>query len=123
MKNRLFRLDPVYSAAFGLFVFLFAVLSLAAPAQAAEAVEAALAIRDHRFVPVELKIPAGVKVKLTVSNEDATAEEFESHELNREKVIAPKSQAVIYVGPLKPGRYPFFGEFHEKTAQGVLIAE
>lgn len=123
MKNRLFRCDPLFPSVLGLFVFLFLVLSIAAPVQAAEPPEVALAIREHRFVPAELKVPAGVKVKLVVRNEDATAEEFESHELNREKVIAPKSQAVIYVGPLKPGRYPFFGEFHEKTAQGVLIAE
>lgn len=123
MKNRPSRFDLLFPSVLGLFVFLFVVLSLAAPAQAAEPPELGLAIREHRFVPAELKVPAGVKVKLVVRNEDATAEEFESHELNREKVIAPKSQAVIYVGPLKPGRYPFFGEFHEKTAQGVLIAE
>lgn len=107
----------------GLFVLLMTVITLAVPAQAAEPAEAALAIREHRFVPAELKVPAGVKVKLTVRNEDATPEEFESHQLNREKVIAGNSQAVIYVGPLKPGRYPFFGEFNEKTAQGVLVAE
>jgi hypothetical protein len=58
-----------------------------------------------------------------VHNQDATPEEFESHELNREKVIAPGTKANIYVGPLNPGRYPFFGEFNEKTARGVIIAE
>lgn len=123
MKRHLFPVDPLYLSVLGLFAFLFVVLSIATPARAAEPPELALVIREHRFVPAELKVPAGVKVKLLVRNEDATAEEFESHELNREKVIAPRSQATIYVGPLKPGRYPFFGEFHEKTAQGVLIAE
>jgi hypothetical protein len=48
---------------------------------------------------------------------------FESHSLNREKVIAPNAKATIFVGPLKPGRYPFVGEFHEKTAKGVIVAE
>lgn len=97
--------------------------ALFAPISAAQAVEAALTIRDHRFEPAELKVPAGEKVKLLVRNEDATAEEFESHSLNREKVIAGKSKATIWVGPLKPGRYDFVGEFHEKTAHGALIAE
>jgi hypothetical protein len=82
-----------------------------------------LTIRDHRFVPAELRVPAGRKIKLIIDNQDATAEEFESHALNREKVIPPKSKASIFVGPLKPGRSAFVGEFHEKTAKGVIIAE
>lgn len=82
-----------------------------------------LVIQDHRFQPTELKIPAGKKIKLVIENRDATPEEFESHALNREKVIPGKSSASIFIGPLKPGRYPFVGEFNEKTAQGVIIAE
>ena len=58
-----------------------------------------------------------------IDNQDATPEEFESHALNREKVIAPKSKGSVFIGPLKPGKYPFVGEFNEKTAQGVIIAE
>lgn len=85
--------------------------------------EIALVIRDHRFEPAEVRIPAGTKVKLVVENRDPTPEEFESHELNREKVIPGGSKASIFIGPLKPGRYPFFGEFNEKTAQGAVIVE
>lgn len=82
-----------------------------------------LVIKDHRFQPAEIKVPAGKKIKLVIDNQDATAEEFESHELNREKVIPAKSKANVFIGPLNPGKYPFYGEFHEKTAQGVVIAE
>ncbi len=82
-----------------------------------------LTIRDHRFEPSELRVPAGKKIKLIIDNQDQSAEEFESHKLNREKVIPPKSKAPVYIGPLSPGRYPFIGEFHEKTANGVIIAE
>lgn len=85
--------------------------------------EFSLAIKDHQFTPSELKVPAGQRVKLIVHNQDATPEEFESHSLNREKVIAPNAKATIFIGPLKPGRYPFVGEFHEKTAKGVIVAE
>lgn len=82
-----------------------------------------LSIRDHRFQPVEITIPAGKKVKLLVENQDATPEEFESHSLNREKVIPGKSRATIYIGPLAPGRYTFEGEFNAKTAQGAIIVQ
>jgi plastocyanin len=80
-------------------------------------------IREHLFYPAELTIPAGQKVKLLVLNQDTTPEEFESFELNREKVIKGKRKAVIFIGPLAPGRYPYFGEFHPETAQGLIIAE
>jgi len=82
-----------------------------------------LVIKDHRFQPVELTVPAGKKIKLFVENRDATPEEFESHDLNREKVIAGQSTTTIFVGPLTPGRYRFYGEFNEKTAQGVIIVQ
>lgn len=83
----------------------------------------ALVIQDHRFEPAELVVPAGKKVRLVVENRDATPEEFESFELNREKVIAGKSSATLWIGPLKPGRYPFVGEFNDKTARGVIVAK
>jgi len=101
-------------------LFMFALLS--ALALAAD-LEYRLTIRDHRFEPAELRVPAGKKIKLIIDNQDGSAEEFESHELNREKVIPPKSKASVFIGPLSPGRYPFIGEFHSDTAKGVLIAE
>ena len=104
-------------------LFALAVLLCLPFAAQADASEITLIIKNHVFTPTEVKVPAGKKIKLIVDNQDDTAEEFESHELNREKVIAPKSKANIYIGPLPPGRYPFFGEFNEKTARGVVIAE
>jgi plastocyanin len=101
---------------------VFAALALAGAAHAADP-EFALTIKDHRFDPTEIKVPANQKVKLVVDNQDTTAEEFDSSSLKREKVIAPKSKATIMIGPLKPGRYPFVGEFHEATAKGVVVAE
>ncbi|HVR81140.1 MAG TPA: cupredoxin domain-containing protein [Luteimonas sp.] len=92
-------------------------------ASAADIHEATLVIQGHRFVPAELKVPAGRKIKLTVVNKDASAEEFESYELNREKVVAGNGRIVVFVGPLDPGKYPYFGEFHMDTAKGTLIAE
>ncbi len=93
-----------------------------ADAAAADLHEVSLVIKDHRFQPADLVVPAGRKIKLTVVNRDTTAEEFESYELNREKVVAGSSSIVVYIGPLRPGSYPFFGEFHMDTAKGNLIA-
>lgn len=82
-----------------------------------------LTIKDHRFDPAQLDVPAGKKLKLVVKNLDPTPEEFESHDLKREKVIAGKGQVTITVGPLKPGTYKFVGEYHEATAQGQVVAK
>ena len=82
-----------------------------------------LIIKDHQFQPAELTVPSGTKIKLLIENQDATPEEFDSYALNREKVIAGHGTATIYIGPLTPGRYPFTGEFHETTAQGVIVAQ
>lgn len=89
----------------------------------AEVPEYTITLRDHRFEPAELTVPANTKVRLKVVNSDPTPEEFESHALNREKVIPAGATAMIFVGPLEPGRYPFVGEFNEASAQGVLIVE
>ena len=97
-------------------------LLIASGAAAAEP-EVTLVIKNHRFEPAELKVKAGEKIKLIVHNQDATPEEFESHTLNREKVIPGGQTAVIKVAPLDPGRYEFFGEYHEDSAKGALVAK
>lgn len=90
-------------------------------AAGAETPQFEITIRNHLFEPAELTLPADTKVRLVVHNLDPTPEEFESWELNREKVILGNDSAVIFVGPLPVGDYPFFGEFHPKTAQGRLL--
>ena len=106
-----------------LFVLLGLAAMVAMAPVAVQAQEYVLTIKDHKFTPTELKVPANQRVVITVINEDATAEEFESNVLKVEKVIAGKSRGTVRIGPLAPGKYPFVGEFHESTAKGVLIAE
>ena len=102
---------------------LFLALALTPVLAIAADIDLAITIKNHEFTPAEVRVPADKKVKLIIENQDATAEEFESHELNREKIIAPKSKGVVYIGPLSAGTYPFFGEFNSTTARGVVIAE
>lgn len=81
-----------------------------------------LVISNHRFSPETLSVPADQRLQLVIDNRDATVEEFESHDLRREKIIPGNSKVTLWVGPLPKGEYGFFGEFHPDTAQGKLIA-
>jgi plastocyanin len=81
-----------------------------------------ITIKDHAFVPAEVKIPAGAKVELTIRNEQTVPAEFESASLHREKVVSPGGSISVYVGPLQPGRYEFFDDFHPAT-RGVVVVE
>jgi hypothetical protein len=82
-----------------------------------------LTIKDHRFDPEMLEIPAGKKVKVLVRNLDDTPEEFDSYDLDREKVIQGGSEGIVFLGPLDPGTYEFYGEFHMETAAGKVVAK
>jgi high-affinity iron transporter len=94
---------------------------IAVPAARAE--DPLLTIRNHRFEPARIEVPAGAKFKLMVKNADSTAEEFESASLKREKLVPPGQTVTIFLGPLAPGEYKFVGEFHQDTAQGILVAK
>lgn len=98
-----------------------ALISMAMPVMA-EPYLFELQIKEHLFHPSVLYVPAGIKIKLRVLNQDPSPEEFESFSLNREKVILGNSKATLFIGPLQPGNYQFFGEYNPDSAQGVLIA-
>jgi len=116
------RLQPVLRPL--LLSSLFAVGALAwRTALADDATVVELSLRDHRFSPTELRVPAGRPVVVNVRNEDSTPEEFDSKALKVEKVIAGKKSASVRIRSLDKGRYPFVGEYHEGTARGVVIAE
>lgn len=113
------KLDAMrWAAAAALFTFAQVPL-----AQAAEAPGYTLTLKDHRFEPPQLDIPAHAKVKLTIKNLDTSAEEFDSDDLHREKVVAAGQQGVVYIGPLDPGTYRFQGEYHPTTAQGSVLVK
>jgi hypothetical protein len=103
---------------------LMAVVLIADGGQTAEApAEVALTITEHRFQPEDIHVKAGAPFILVVTNQDPTAEEFESHELRLEKVIPAGKTVRLKMPALKPGTYRFFGEFHAQTAQGRLVVE
>ncbi|HEY1504011.1 MAG TPA: cupredoxin domain-containing protein [Stellaceae bacterium] len=82
-----------------------------------------LTVKDHRFDPAEIHVKAGQPAVINMHNQDSTAEEFDSDSLGVEKVIAGGRSGVVHLHALAPGKYPFMGEYHSDTAQGVVIAE
>ncbi len=96
-----------------------------APAAAGTEPEYVISIVHHHFVPAELHIPTGIKVRIVLDNQDDAGEEFDSHSLNREKHVPPRSQAVIFIGPLAPGRYVYESESEMAggAALGVIVVE
>jgi plastocyanin len=106
-------------------VALFAGLAISGIAAPAHADDPSfnLTIKNHVFTPEAVQIPANTKVRLVIKNEDATPEEFDSKDLKREKVIPAGKEATIFIGPLKPGRYEFIGEFNKDTAHGAVTVQ
>jgi plastocyanin len=101
--------------------FSVSALALSGAVMAADAIT--LTIKDHKFTPTEIRVPAGKPAVLKIKNEDSTAEEFESKALKIEKVIAGGKEGTVHLPALKAGSYPFVGEHHEDTAKGVVIVE
>jgi len=102
-------------------VAVFFVVAFVAPVLADDPV-VTITLKDHQFVPSEVPVPAGVKVKLLVKNEQQVNAEFESNSLHREKIVNPGGEITVFVGPLDPGSYEFFDDFHTAT-RGHLIAK
>ena len=98
-------------------------LGIALPLHAENLPAFNLTIKDGRYSPEQVEIPAGQKIKLVIKNDGPGPEEFESSELNREKLIKAGKTAEVSIGPLNPGTYKFIGEFHPKTAQGRIVAK
>jgi hypothetical protein len=107
----------------GAIAVLLAGLCLGGAAVADDPTPIDVILKDHRFAPSEIHVPVGKRMVLVVRNEDSTPEEFDSSALQIEKVITGGTYATIRLHPLGPGRYPFMGEFHPDTAQGVVISE
>jgi hypothetical protein len=116
------RLPSHFSIALGL-AFALVASSFAVTVRAEDTHEVEISIKNHKFEPNALKLPIGKPIKISIKNLDASPEEFESHDLGFEKVIAGNSGATIRLKPLKPGTYMFFGEYHQDTALGHIVAE
>jgi len=98
----------------------FMVLAVVPPALADDP-SVSIVLKNNQFVPSEVQIPAGVKVKLVVRNDNPTPSEFESTEFHREKIVSPCQEITVFVGPLDPGSYEFFDDFHPETRGHLVV--
>ena len=102
-------------------IFVSALLVAALPARADGPI--AVTLQNHKFTPAEIHVKANTPAIIALTNKDATAEEFDSTALKVEKVVAGNSSGNVRIRALAPGRYPFMGEYHPGTAQGVVVAQ
>ena len=114
------RLAWMAAVAIGMGVVGVGVLT---PCARAEGDPFVLTFKDNKLEPAELQVPAGQEFKLVVKNADQTPEEFESGDLKLEKVIAGGSEAEFTIKALEAGSYEVYGEFHEDTAKGHIVAK
>src|SRR5208282_391446 len=82
-----------------------------------------ITLKNHRFSPTEIHVPTGKPFFASVKNLDDTADEFEMHNPAIEKVIPAGEEGKVRIRPLGPGRFSFFGDFHQDSAQGVIVSE
>jgi plastocyanin len=107
----------------GFAALLASALALAMhSAHADDAVSIALTLKNHQFDPAETHAPAGKQIVFHIKNLNDIVSEFESSDLHFEKIVPAGSEAVVYVHPLKPGRYNYYDDFHHAT-QGYLVVQ
>ena len=92
-------------------------------AQAQELPTFKLVAREGKWFPEVIEVPANTRFRLEITNQNVGPEEFESKELHKELVLAPGVSRVLVFAPMKPGTYPFFGEFHPQTARGRIVVK
>ena len=109
------------SLALGGILLTLALGGAAGPARADDSYT--ITLKDHGFTPLQLEVPAGKKVTLIVKNLDPTPSEFESTDLNREKVVVGGGTITVFIGPLRPGSYEFFDDFNPGTTHGQIVAK
>ena len=101
--------------------FVGMVVLVLAPPALADDPSFSIVLKNNQFIPREVQIPAGVKVKLVVRNDNPTPSEFESTQFHREKVGSPGQEISVFVGPLDPGSYEFFDDFHPETRGHLVV--
>lgn len=114
MKNNLLASFLIVSMAMGCVGMAFA--------QEANSNALTIVIKNHQFDPQQLTVPAGKKIQITVENQDQTPEEFESFDLDREQVVEGNKKITVFLGPLSPGKYNYWADFH-KSSTGIIVAQ
>ena len=96
-------------------------LMLGAGASAWAADPVRIVLKDNQFTPPEIRVAAGERFRIELHNQGSTVAEFESSDMKFEKVVVSGGKITVSAGPLKPGTYKFFDEYHPE-ATGTVTA-
>jgi hypothetical protein len=113
----------LHRAYIGLATAVALAVSIAGVARSDDLESYALTLKNHRFFPSEIRVPNGRPFFVVVTNADDTADEFEMNAPAVEKLIPPGQTGKVRIRPLAPGRFRFFGDFHQETAQGAIVSQ
>ena len=102
-------------------MFTIAVLAIVPLSAGVAAEPVQLTLKDHQFVPAKVSVAAGKRFRIEVANQDATPAEFESSDLRAEKIVVPGGKIAVMAGPLKPGTYSFYDDYHPDAARGTVV--
>lgn len=97
--------------------------ALAGAALAGEPATFTVVMKDGRFAPPRLKVPAGKRIKLVIRNEGSGPAEFESAELRVEKVLVAGASSFVVIHRLRPGTYRFVDDFRPSGPGMLVIAK
>jgi hypothetical protein len=100
-----------------------ALITGAAPQRAMAADPIQLLLANHHFQPDHVTVAAGERFRIELTNHDDTTDEFESYDMKFEKIVVSGGHIAVFAGPLHPGTYKFFDDYHPDTATGTITAE
>ncbi|WP_248746041.1 cupredoxin domain-containing protein [Pseudomonas sp. MWU12-2037] len=83
----------------------------------------ALVLQNHRFNPSNFTVPAGKRFRIQLTSHDPSVDEFESYDMKFEKIVTPNTTITVYAGPMHPGTYSFFDDYHPEDAKGTVTVE
>ncbi|WP_395609979.1 cupredoxin domain-containing protein [Pseudomonas sp. B22129] len=81
-----------------------------------------LAVQNHTFSPSTFTVPAGERFRIQLTNNDDSVDEFESYDMKFEKIVVPGNTITVFAGPMHPGTYSFFDDYHPDQAKGTVTA-
>jgi hypothetical protein len=99
------------------------IIAGAAPQRAEATDPVQLLLANHRFQPDHVTVAAGERFRIELTNQDDTTDEFESYDMKFEKIVVSGGHIAVFAGPLHPGTYKFFDDYHPDTATGTITAE
>ena len=93
------------------------------PAAAQAPVEVPLTMQKDKFDPAELKVKAGTRFILVITNKDDITHEIDIPKLKIEKKVRAGQVLKLQMPALKPGKYELADDDSTPELHGVIVAE